>query len=191
MIVEEDSRSFATVHRQLGEIDDSLQCVVHRSWGKEGGRNLSHTGFQVEQLIGVRHAPISSRFLLAGIFTAPSGARLQPAFDSEGFLRCPGLWTSGVELGPRERFGGVGCSAGRTALMNAPRSVQFEIAVDFDADQTILHVRGDVDLLTAPTLHAAMNALVDQSHVDIVLELAGLTFMDASGLRVIADISSS
>ena len=74
--------------------------------------------------------------------------------------------------------------------MNAPRSVQFEIAVDFDADQTILHVRGDVDLLTAPTLHAAMNALVDQSHVDIVLELAGLTFMDASGLRVIADIST-
>ena len=93
-------------------------------------------------------------------------------------------------MGPRERFGGVGCSAGRTAFMNAPRSVQFEIAVDFDADQTILHVRGDVDLLTAPTLHAAMNALVDQSHVDIVLELAGLTFMDASGLRVIADIST-
>jgi anti-anti-sigma factor len=93
-------------------------------------------------------------------------------------------------MGPRERFGGVGCSAGRTALMNAPRSVQFEIAVDFDADQTIVHARGDVDLLTAPTLHAAMNALVDQSRVDIVLELAGLTFMDASGLRVIADISA-
>ena len=93
-------------------------------------------------------------------------------------------------MGPRERFGGVGCSAGRTAFMNAPRFVQFEIAVDFSADQTILHVRGDVDLLTAATLHAAMNAIVDQSHVDIVLELAGLTFMDASGLRVIADIST-
>jgi anti-anti-sigma factor len=74
--------------------------------------------------------------------------------------------------------------------MNAPRSVQFEIAVDFDADQTILHVRGDVDLLTAPTLHAALNAVVDHSHVEVVLELAGLTFMDASGLRVIADIST-
>jgi anti-anti-sigma factor len=74
--------------------------------------------------------------------------------------------------------------------MNAPRSVQFEISVDFDADQTILHVRGDVDLLTAATLQGAMNALVDQSRVDIVLELGGLTFMDASGLRVIADIST-
>src|SRR4026209_811799 len=74
--------------------------------------------------------------------------------------------------------------------MNAPRSVQFEIAVDFDADQTILHVRGAVDLVTAPTLHAALNAVVDQSRVNIVLELGGLTFMDASGLRVIADIST-
>ena len=74
--------------------------------------------------------------------------------------------------------------------MNAPQSVQFEIAVEFDADQTIVRVRGDLDLLTAAPLHAAMKALVDYRHVDIVLELAGLTFMDASGLRVIANISS-
>lgn len=93
-------------------------------------------------------------------------------------------------MGPRERFGAVGRSVGRTAFMNAPRSVQFEIAVDFHADETILGIRGDVDLLTAGTLHAAMNTLVDQSNVDIVLELAGLTFMDASGLRVIADVSA-
>ena len=74
--------------------------------------------------------------------------------------------------------------------MNAPRSAPFEMSVEFDADQTILRVRGDVDLLTAPTLRAALNAVADHSHADIVLELAGLTFMDASGLGVIADIST-
>lgn len=74
--------------------------------------------------------------------------------------------------------------------MSALPSIQFEIAVDFEDGQTILGVRGDVDLLTASTLHAALNALVDQTRVDIVLELSGLTFMDASGLRVIADTSA-
>ena len=93
-------------------------------------------------------------------------------------------------MGPRESFGAVGDLVERIVVMNAPQSVQFEIVVDFRADETIVGVRGDVDLLTAPTLHAAMDALVDQSHAGIVLELAGLTFMDASGLRVIAGISA-
>ena len=93
-------------------------------------------------------------------------------------------------MGPRERFSAARRSVERTALMNAPRSVQFEIAVEFGDDQTILRVHGDLDLLTAAPLHAAMIALVDDRRVDIVLELAGLTFMDASGLRVIADISA-
>lgn len=73
--------------------------------------------------------------------------------------------------------------------MTAPR-FEFEIGVDVAADQAVLGVRGDVDLDTAPILHAAMSALVDQGQPDIVLDLAALTFMDASGLRVIADISA-
>jgi anti-anti-sigma factor len=73
--------------------------------------------------------------------------------------------------------------------MTAGRFVEFEIAVNFHAEQTIVSVCGEVDLLTAPTLHAAINALVDQGRPGIVLDLTGLTFMDASGLRVIADAS--
>jgi anti-anti-sigma factor len=74
--------------------------------------------------------------------------------------------------------------------VTALRSVEFEIAVDFNPDETIVRVSGAIDLLTASTLHAAMNALVGQGHRDIVMDLAGLTFMDASGLGVIADISA-
>lgn len=74
--------------------------------------------------------------------------------------------------------------------MNAPLFAQFEIAIDFQAEHAVVHVRGEVDLLTASTLRATMNALVDQGRIDIVLDLAGLTFMDASGLGVIADLSA-
>jgi anti-anti-sigma factor len=73
--------------------------------------------------------------------------------------------------------------------MNALGFLQFELAFEFHPDQSVVRVTGDVDLLTAPALQAAMDSLIDQRSVDIVLELAGLTFMDASGLRVIAEAS--
>jgi anti-anti-sigma factor len=43
-----------------------------------------------------------------------------------------------------------------------------------------------VDILTAPDLGAIVDALVDRGHLLVVLDLAALDFMDASGLRVIA-----
>jgi anti-anti-sigma factor len=71
--------------------------------------------------------------------------------------------------------------------MNAHRPDEFEILVNFAAEQNILRVRGEVDLLTAPTLRAAMAVLVEQRQ-DVVLDLAMLEFMGAAGLGVIADI---
>lgn len=67
---------------------------------------------------------------------------------------------------------------------------EFGIAVHFDLDRATIAVRGEVDLLTASTFHAAIGSLVDQRHLDITLDLAGLTFMDASGLRVIVDVAT-
>jgi anti-anti-sigma factor len=65
----------------------------------------------------------------------------------------------------------------------------FEIAVGFDVDQAILVVRGDVDVLTAPTFGAMLGVLVDQGHPNVVVDVGSLGFMDAAGLGVIADIS--
>ena len=70
--------------------------------------------------------------------------------------------------------------------MTARRFGDFGLAIDFDVDHAILGVRGDVDLLTSPTLGAVVDALVDQGHDDVVLDLAALAFMDASGLGIIA-----
>ncbi len=65
----------------------------------------------------------------------------------------------------------------------------FEIVVSFTDDTCVARVGGEVDLLTAPFLRAGLESLVDERH-DLVLDLARVPFIDASGLGVIADISA-
>jgi anti-anti-sigma factor len=65
----------------------------------------------------------------------------------------------------------------------------FGITVGFDVDRATVAVRGDVDALTAPTLGAILGVLAEQSHPNLVLDLAALTFIDAAGLGVIAGVS--
>lgn len=73
--------------------------------------------------------------------------------------------------------------------MNAHRFDEFEVSIDFADERNVLGVRGEVDLLTAPKLRAALAVLVEQRQ-DVVLDLALLEFMDAAGLAVIADIAT-
>lgn len=65
----------------------------------------------------------------------------------------------------------------------------FDLGVDFAVGSVTLRVRGEVDALTAPALGAVLGELVEQSLGELILDLAELRFMDASGLGVIADIS--
>jgi anti-anti-sigma factor len=65
-----------------------------------------------------------------------------------------------------------------------------ELGVDFAVDQAVVRVRGEIDLLTAPTLGAVLGLLVDQGYSELVLDLAELDFMDASGLRVMAGLTT-
>ena len=51
-------------------------------------------------------------------------------------------------------------------------------------------MRGDVDVLAAPTLGAMLDVLVDQGHPHVVLDCAAVAFMDAAGLGVIAKSSA-
>lgn len=68
-----------------------------------------------------------------------------------------------------------------------PRPTElFGLALGFDADRVVITVRGDVDLLTAPTLGELLRVTIAGSPTDVVLDLAGLSFMDARGLGVIA-----
>jgi anti-anti-sigma factor len=65
-----------------------------------------------------------------------------------------------------------------------------EFGVDYAVDQAILRVRGEVDGLTAPALGAVLGVLVDQGYSEVILDLAALSFMDASGLGVMAHMSA-
>jgi len=56
--------------------------------------------------------------------------------------------------------------------------------------QVVVGVIGEVDMASAPDLGCLLGALVDRGHTDLVLDLAGLNFMDGSGLHVIADIAA-
>ena len=62
----------------------------------------------------------------------------------------------------------------------------FGIAVDFVEEHAVLAVRGEVDLLTAADFGAILDAVIDKGYRSVVLDLEAMSFMDASGLRVIA-----
>jgi anti-anti-sigma factor len=66
---------------------------------------------------------------------------------------------------------------------DAPRPAHLDIAVS-EGTETVLALRGDLDPATAPQLEEAIAAAAEADAVErIVLDLAGLSFLDSSGLR--------
>jgi len=55
-------------------------------------------------------------------------------------------------------------------------------------DWTVLSVTGELELATAPRLRQAVVGLVGEGHVDIVLDLSGVDFVDSIGLGVIVSV---
>jgi|tagenome__1003787_1003787.scaffolds.fasta_scaffold16733552_1 anti-anti-sigma factor len=60
---------------------------------------------------------------------------------------------------------------------------QLSIVVEQQQDRTVIQVRGEVDLATAPALAEALA----EANSDIVVDLAELAFMDASGLQALGE----
>ncbi len=56
---------------------------------------------------------------------------------------------------------------------------EFDIEVDGD----VIHVRGDLDAQTAQELEGAIDGVVADGRPSVTLDLAGLAFVDSSGLR--------
>jgi anti-anti-sigma factor len=66
-------------------------------------------------------------------------------------------------------------------------SARFAVCAEFSTVQVVLVVRGELDRLTAPELGRIMATIVAGGHHRVVLDLAECDFIDASGLRAIAD----
>lgn len=74
--------------------------------------------------------------------------------------------------------------------LSAHRFGNFGAVLDYEPERAILAVRGEIDLLTAPTLGDLLGLVVDRGERRVVLDLAGLSFIDAAGLHVIASASA-
>jgi anti-sigma B factor antagonist len=66
--------------------------------------------------------------------------------------------------------------------MTASPLDQPQFCVDIEPEQRLITVRGELDIDTAPLLHSAVDALVEQSG-DVTIDLADLTFVDSAGLN--------
>ena len=53
----------------------------------------------------------------------------------------------------------------------------------------VLAVRGDIDLASAPDFETSLRMALDGSPSSITIDLAGLTFIDSSGLRVLVSLT--
>lgn len=53
----------------------------------------------------------------------------------------------------------------------------------------MLHVRGDVDLVTAPEFARAVRTAVERTERPVIIDLTHVDFMDGRGLRILEDAS--
>lgn len=56
------------------------------------------------------------------------------------------------------------------------------IAVSTDRHRTVVTVTGEIDIATQGQLRTKLNDLVVAGHVDLVLDLSGVSFVDSTGL---------
>jgi anti-sigma B factor antagonist len=71
----------------------------------------------------------------------------------------------------------------------SPRTASFDGAgfaemFSTDGDEVIV-ARGEIDISTAPHLWEALARLIERGHRDVVLDMAGVEFIDSQGIAVI------
>ena len=64
----------------------------------------------------------------------------------------------------------------------------FGVAVSSVGREAVLGIRGGVDLVSATELRALVEALIDDGHSSVVLDMAAVDFFGAAGLGVIAGL---
>ncbi len=62
----------------------------------------------------------------------------------------------------------------------------FAVRISFDGRSAAVTVDGEVDVTTAPSLAGALTAMIGSGHRDLVVDLGGVTFIDAQGVSALA-----
>lgn len=63
--------------------------------------------------------------------------------------------------------------------------VELSVATRREGARTIISVTGEIDVYTAPTLRDRLNELVADGEYDLVVDMAGVDFLDSTGLGVL------
>lgn len=61
----------------------------------------------------------------------------------------------------------------------------FELTSNRDGDWTVVALRGEVDLASAPQFRRELHELIDRGSTRVLFDLGGLEFMDSTGLGVL------
>lgn len=63
--------------------------------------------------------------------------------------------------------------------------VQFQLSERRQPGATVVHVDGELDILTAPKLGAQLDGIVRKGSCDLVLDLRDAVFIDSAGLHIL------
>jgi anti-sigma B factor antagonist len=66
---------------------------------------------------------------------------------------------------------------------------ELSVTVEFGSESArswpVVKVVGEVDIETSPALDERLRSVLDQGHSSLVIDLAGVTFLDSTGLSVL------
>ena len=66
------------------------------------------------------------------------------------------------------------------------RLVELDVSSRFHDDHTLVTIRGEIDLYTAPRLHSELAALLaDGLPARVVIDMSGVEFCDSTGMNVL------
>ena len=100
--------------------------------------------------------------------------------------------TAGITAGV-SRLGREGSRPGRNGnfhidgIPRNERSSRVTLKVDEtqQGDWTVLHIRGELDLVTSPAVRQSVHDAVAEGRHDVLLDLSGVVFCDSSGVGVL------
>jgi len=61
----------------------------------------------------------------------------------------------------------------------------FSIEEAADGEARIFCLKGDLDLASAPMVHDRLHSAIEEGHTRVVVDMAGVTFMDSTGISVL------
>ena len=63
--------------------------------------------------------------------------------------------------------------------------MEFEIKEQHTNGRTLIVIQGRLDAVTASTLKSTLKRLVADEHIDLIVDLSGVSFIDSSGLSAL------